>query len=336
MPKTDQDALSFKYPLPSGKLTVIQNGHQVDQDRIFLLMEYRFNKEGPSFEDKVTVTRCNCCMKHVGLNIQGDTIRVFTDKNGAFARRWEQFSALCAEASAKSSKRAEKQSESKLLKWFGSSDDILPLSSVEIDETPCALGNIHERTCLTSEIEVPTGELVFFDRHPRKLTEDRHEPDFDINRIGGRNELMQWLAERNIGYGQTGNMGVQLYTTADKSEVVIGSHIDDPASYEREDFDTDDEYKAALTSIEDARKMFSALNGAGGIDCEVWRWMCVDRSFLTDADMTTLEKKHRGNFCLVSVTPGRYRIEHYMDHARMQDDYDEYAPLVISKIIKLA
>ncbi len=175
---------------------------------------------------------------------------------------------------------------------------------------------------LTAEINFPSGEVIFQNYFKDKaLYEIQKEGYHSINALQGRNELMQDLASRDVGYGQMGNMSVTVYTN-NRDEVIIGSSLEcyeDNLSYYTENPNNiDEDWLEEKKKAEEFKKILEDGNfiSVGYISLGVWRWMC--------ADLRTLEKygekprKDRGSI-KVKLTPGTYVIDHFYDLSDGED-----------------
>lgn len=167
-----------------------------------------------------------------------------------------------------------------------------------IKTTPCKALSLKDAQMLVSEIKAPTGELIFanyfktdeFYELPGR--ERYQEPS--INCVAGRNKLMQYLATKNVGYGQMGNMSLAIYSNI--NDIIIGA--DNP----EEDFVED------VKDLIEFNEAIEEYEKIGYLSLSVWRWQCADKKTLLDAGEKPSEES-----ILVRVDPGRYRIEHYYD-----------------------
>jgi len=191
-------------------------------------------------------------------------------------------------------------------------------------------GSAFERAgMLKSKIKIPTGELVFQNKFENEelygFTEEETEviKPQSINSILGRNQLMQHLGKKGIGYGQMSNMEITLWSNQ-LDEIIIGNDI----QYELEDleyyvksnkprikpsdlytFENDIRYMKAFTKMLE-EESFVKL---GDMYLETWRWMCADASVLDE-----YKEKRKGPI-IAKVSPGTYEIEHYFDFCRQKD-----------------
>lgn len=188
------------------------------------------------------------------------------------------------------------------------SDDTLNVKILPEHIEECSFKEQRAKKMLEAEINIPTGELIFKNYFNKTEIYEASNVGRSINAISGRFELMKYLATRDVGYGQMGNMSVSVFLKEDKSEIIIGdgSYTDD----------TDEEHDT----------IFEGFEHIGGISLSVWRWMCADRETLKTHDEKTIEQdpsfKENGyatytedyqDIVEVKVLPGKWKIEHYFD-----------------------
>ena len=143
-----------------------------------------------------------------------------------------------------------------------------------------------------------------------------------INAIRGRMNLMNYLAAKNIGYGQMGNMSVNVFLNKAGDEIIIGNDY----GYDRE---TDRERTIK-------HKGFRNL---GSISLSVWRWMCGDLEVLKGHGEVVPEnikvnkqtEDDYKDYILTKVKPGTWVIEHYYDLATEEDEDRIYSKLYLKK-----
>lgn len=188
----------------------------------------------------------------------------------------------------------------------------------ETDISTCEFLPIKKQGYLRSEIEVPTGEIVFanyFDQD-KFYKNEKHRGEKSINSTLGRDVLMQDLAKENIGYGQMGNMSVTLFVKNDGTEIIVSTEF----GYNKEDGEFEVEHDGFIP--------------LGQISLSVWRWQCGDKKILLDGgeklpdDLKISNEKHDGYEELIAmrVKPGRWEIKHYYDFFTEEMD-DAKAPI---------
>lgn len=147
---------------------------------------------------------------------------------------------------------------------------------------------------IITEISVPSGELLFVNCFETPEIYDFKEPSqHSINALMGRAELAKYLATKNIGYGQMGNMSISVFINKNRDEIIIG----------------------------DIEKEFDGFEERGRISLSVWRWMCGDIQVLKShgeelpAELKPSMKISYGyeDYILLNVKKGIWRIEHYFD-----------------------
>ena len=175
------------------------------------------------------------------------------------------------------------------------------------DIIPCPALDLVEAKKMVSEIDVPTGELVFanFFRTDaiRTYNEEYSEPD--VNSVIGRNRLMQELSEKNVGYGQMGNMSLAVYSN--DNEIVLGNdyYEDHIEGHYGDSEEVIEKYKDFDKEIKE-----NGFKNQGTISLEMWRWMCADKSVI---DQYGEDLEELDDVITIKVKAGRYRIEHYYD-----------------------
>jgi hypothetical protein len=151
--------------------------------------------------------------------------------------------------------------------------------------------------------------LANFFTHVRDEPEDEeHSDKWNLNSLLGRTNITRYKAERNVAYGQMGNMSVGIYVHPERKSVIIGdAYILD----RRCDGMTEAEYDAAdhvsLSKIEDHE-------WAGQFSLCVWRWEATDMVALGEEfHQIALERFGENNVVVLDVPHGRWSFEHYYD-----------------------
>jgi len=182
---------------------------------------------------------------------------------------------------------------------------------IKPEEIPsCEAKSLKRKKKLVSEIEVPSGELIFqnfFKTEKLYVNPKNRYGHPDINSVLGRNVLMQYLAKQNVGYAQMGNMSVSIHLKDDGTEIIVTN----PYGYDGE---KDEEYE-----IE-----FEGFKQIGMISLDVWRWQCADKKVLEEAEEPIKEISTKtdtyADAVLAKVKKGKWRIEHYFDFFTRKDD----------------
>jgi hypothetical protein len=171
----------------------------------------------------------------------------------------------------------------------------------------CEAMSLRKKKKLVSEIEVPTGELIFqnyFEKEHLYCDPKNKHGHPDINSVLGRNVLMQYLATQNVGYGQMGNMSVAVFVRKDGTEIIVSK---------RDSYDDKGDYEVD----------FVGFDFLGEISLSVWRWQCADKSVLTANDepiITTDDRRRTYHDAIhAKVKRGKWKIEHYFDFMRDDD-----------------
>lgn len=189
------------------------------------------------------------------------------------------------------------------------------------DCKPCECSSLVKAQKMVATINVPSGKLIFQNHFQKKeLYESKTRES--INSILGRNELMQELATRDVGYGQMGNMSVGIYSN-EKDEIIIGdayaedSYEDDKCYYDENPNEIDDEWLKKEKEYKEFKKVITDGNfvNKGEISLGVWRWMCADIEVLKKHG----EKPNTDDSIKIDVKKGTYEIEHYYDFPKNGD-----------------
>lgn len=163
---------------------------------------------------------------------------------------------------------------------------------------------------LEANIYVKNGQLVFDNCFKNSLINDfdkdkRYKNDTNICYINGRNNLMQHLASRNVGYGQTGNMSVGVFVSKDRKTISI-AHVD---------------------------AEFDGYEKVGEINCDIWRWQCADTSVLEKYG-ETIDEDFLDDNIVIDVPKGEWNIKHYYDFMPDEEYYDEHKPMSIITLVE--
>jgi hypothetical protein len=196
-------------------------------------------------------------------------------------------------------------------KWSWNETNTIDISKIK----PCEIGEIDK---ITTEIDVNSGKLLFTNFFNEKEIYDPKEEDFDINSLLGRVKLAKKLAEKNVGYGQMGNMSVRIFKNSDGTEIIVGTTY----MYDEDDNDIDVE--------------FEGFEEIGDISLSVWRWMCADLETLDkwnesypDMKPNTHVEDDYKDYVLLDVKAGRWVIDHYYDFSETNDGI--YSKLYLKK-----
>jgi len=191
----------------------------------------------------------------------------------------------------------------------------------------CAAVSLRSQKKIVSEIELETGALVFCNHFGEKPILDSPEKEeyhdeWNLNSVLGRNNITQYLAKQNVGYGQMGNMSVTVYSNPE-DEILIAEHdpedrIEDltaalAGEYGKNTEERTKEMTEDLAKYKEFEELIKSgkYERRGEVNCRVWRWMCAD-----DAHVKRVKAKpsNEGEKAVrFKVKPGRYVIEHYYD-----------------------
>ncbi|MCB1712962.1 MAG: hypothetical protein KDH96_10950 [Candidatus Riesia sp.] len=201
--------------------------------------------------------------------------------------------------------------------------------AVEADCPQCEAAELVKSKKLTSHIDVPSGQLIFQNYFEKDELYDKKERYSrpSICSILGRNELMQELAEKNVGYGQMGNMSVTIYSNG-KDEVLVGSsiesYLDNKAYYEKNPDKIDKQWKKEVKDAENFIRTIEEgkFKRLGEISLSVWRWMCMDKKLMEEHGEKVAgeySKKYYSEHVPVKLKSGKYRIDHFFDFPKNGD-----------------
>ena len=175
---------------------------------------------------------------------------------------------------------------------------------------------------MVTEIEVPSGELLFTNFFKKdEIYKKPFEKD-DINSINcilGEFELMKYLSEKNIGYGQMGNMSVNVFVKKTGDEIIIGTDY----GYNEKDGEYEIKHKGFIN--------------CGRISLSVWRWMCGDIQILKehneeipkDLKLNKSIDHDYKDYILTKVKKGTWVIEHYYSFVTEDSDNGIYSKLCL-------
>ncbi len=208
------------------------------------------------------------------------------------------------------------------------------------DIKPCACKHLTEAKKLVSKIEVETGNLVFqnFFRTEELYTDKENEYSRPgICSVLGRDRLMQYLATKNVGYGQMGNTSVMIYSNK-KNEILVVhcgfEYYDEDRDYYTKNpekmIENKKYYEQHIKKLKEGDALAEYIKDGkfkkrGEIGLSVWRWMCADEAVLKAHNEPKPDEY--SDQVIVKVKPGTYKIEHYYD-------FPENGDLLCSKITK--
>ncbi len=197
-------------------------------------------------------------------------------------------------------------------KYVESTKENLPIYDLELEQ--CRMSEIINREYMEVNIQVPSGTMVLANFFTNPLCYDfddtinKYEGNYSINGINGRNELMQHLAQKNIGYGQTSNTYLNVYKRKDGKQILIYD------SYFKGEIDDNFEH-------------------IGDICCDVWRFQCADLSTLEQFENTLYHKDEREIYNIqTNVEKGVWNIKHHYDF--MSDEELRTKPCTILTLVE--
>ena len=122
---------------------------------------------------------------------------------------------------------------------------------------------------------------------------------------------MQYLANRNVGYGQTGNMTLAVFVSNDRKTILIASPYND----------------------EHEENTIEGYELVGKICCNVWRWQCADTSVLEKYG-TTIDENFIEDNIVIDVPKGEWNIKHYYDFMSEEDYYENNKPMTVLTLVE--
>lgn len=189
----------------------------------------------------------------------------------------------------------------------------LKKENLNLDMLTCKFKKTGVVDNLKTEINIPTGDLWFANYF---YVNDIFEIPFNSSNVrGGINsklgelELMKYLAKKNVGYCQMGNMAVKIHINKTKDEIIITN----------------------LYSENDTETTIDGFKEVGEISLSMWRLQFADKSvlkkygqlsddeqsYVTDGDRNeeketyTYSKLEDTELIQIKVKKGTWVIEHY-------------------------
>jgi hypothetical protein len=177
------------------------------------------------------------------------------------------------------------------------------------------------------ELKFPTGEVVidnYFNKDRDYLFDvpekEQYSDKYSLETLKGRFNRQNYLAETyNMGYGQMGNMSMEVFVSKDGKEIIFG---DEPNDWYDEDEDGNGKpTKEDKKFNKEFEKNYTCI---GKVSLGVWRWECADKKTLTDAG-------HSGEGeVLAKVQPGAYSVKHFYGCVPTEDNTNRY--MIYTKI----
>ena len=174
-----------------------------------------------------------------------------------------------------------------------------------------AFNKIHEQGFTTTEVDFPTGDLIFAnffknmkcDDYAFEMPEDlKYKNRFSINHALGEQNTMEILAKKHgLCYAQLGNTSVAVYTDG-KDRIIMTTTC--PYYYE-DDFEHELDYPFEWEKV-------------GEIICDVWRIECIDQANFEKGDALPIDHKEydHNKPITCTVNPGIWTVKsayHFVD-----------------------
>jgi hypothetical protein len=160
---------------------------------------------------------------------------------------------------------------------------------------------------------------------------ERYREKYSLNSALGRLNTQKYKAERNIAYGQMGNMSIGVYVSNDKKRVLIA----DPHYWEDWHFEHD-------TPEDQFTDCPEGMTFAGTISLSCWRWEATDLDYvkpfepscLTEGSTCDLDadslKKCYNDYYVLDVAQGEWDFVHYYrDREPKEGEWEIYAELTL-------
>lgn len=196
---------------------------------------------------------------------------------------------------------------------YGNDFDSSQAHRFKIDDIPmCDVDSNIKKTGIVTHIDVPSGKFIITNHFGKN--DDIYDPEDDrigyesINALSGRIKLAGVLADKDIAYGQMGNMSIDVYVNESGTEIIIG----DGYYYDG--------------NQEDVRS-FEGFKNIGSISLSVWRWQAADKEILERFNYPIPENLEEGevvdnesiDYALLNIKPGRWKVEHFYDVSECED-----------------
>ena len=109
-----------------------------------------------------------------------------------------------------------------------------------------------------------------------------HTTEWSLNYMVGRENITKYKSERNVAYGQMGNMSIGIYVNENKTSVIIGPGFH-PAEFD--EYDSDEKFEEACK-----KPVFEGYELIGTIDLACWRWEGSDLNTIGEEYNELVEK----------------------------------------------
>lgn len=189
------------------------------------------------------------------------------------------------------------------------------------DLTKCEAIDLIKSKKMTTVIDVPSGKLIiqnYFKTDELYDREDKYSGASICSTLG-RYELMKYMATKNVGYGQMGNMHINIYSNK-KGEIIIGddfdSYEDNKWYYESNPQEINEDWIETQKNMKNFDRLLKdgGYESNGNICLSVWRWQCMDKELL----MGYGEEPNKESI-EIEVPIGKYEINHYYDFSKEHD-----------------
>lgn len=299
-----QNILDFYTDFENGLYTIDLNGHKYDRDflehsilikkRSLAKYASKFNQFISSLKFSTNKNKFNILEKQTLQNSSTYRFLMMTlhlsraEFTGGFSFDFTQACRSCGEYAFQF--YADPTTKTIYLRKFPDSEsyDLVPVES-------CTCKEINE---FVSEIDVDT-DLLFSNFF---LTQDdEYFIDGSLSSINGLNQLTLDYGQKNIIFGQTGNMSVYIYEKDGQIDILESEVLD---YY----YWSDDESISSI--IKDQIEKYKSWNYKGTVSCEVWRYMATSSSNLEKLNLKTDHYTPLEDAVVVPLESGRYQFKH--------------------------
>ena len=197
--------------------------------------------------------------------------------------------------------------------------------------------DVIETGCESATVEFPSGKLAianYFCTDSNKydeLPDDiQYKSEYSINTATGRMSTMQWLADnKNIAYGQVGNMTCYFYQVSPTKIVVTNCKY-----YYEEILDEDGEW----TEVENRVQVPKGSVYLGSVCCSVWRFEMADKQTMIEKEFDLEQyKKDRNDLEIMDaeVEAGTYEIKCYYQQMSDKQLVEKFGFPMIAELNKV-
>lgn len=172
---------------------------------------------------------------------------------------------------------------------------------------------------MKSKIFFPTGKVLFTNHFGYTIEDapknEEHTNKYSLCTLYGRKNITRYLEQQNIGFGQVGNTSIGVWVNKTKDKVIL-SELTSPEYYKYYKKYTEEDLKKKdpmeVQWFKETKELIdNGFKCKGKISLDVWRWMCIDESLLS-------EESKKVDWCdkvTVKLKKGYWNVNHYYDTA---------------------